>query len=636
MLSRTATLAVLLAIGVPAAAADKPEPWIEVRSPHFRVISNANDKQARRAAGQFERFREVLQTILTRSRVDSATPMLIIAVKDEKSLKALLPEYWERKGSTHPAGLFLRSMGKNFVVLRLDASGENPYHIIYHEYTHSIMALNFRSLPVWVNEGIAEFFGHASIGDKEAGVGHPDYDQVMLLREHLLPLATLLTTDHRSPYYNEANKTSLFYAQSWALTHYMMIGDKGARQKQLMQYIALVADGVPDVEAAQRAFGDLKQLEQHIDDYIHQATYLYLPVKLTGASDEKQFAVRNVPEAESLAARGDFMMHDLRFTEARALLDEALRLDPKQGLAQESLGFYYYRQNDHEQAARHLAAAVQMDSANFLAHFYYASLSMTNPGGSESDGVEFHLRKAIELNAEFAPAYSALAGYLAVRGKQLDQALELAVKAAKLEPGVLIHHINVANVLLRMERTDEAVQVAQRALASAKIEADRSMIQSFLSEAARYQEFLAQKKRYEEESAAAQKKWEAEKARREQEQKAADEAALKEEPVLKHTPPGKSPGSTPRAQQRRTTVSGKIADVTCGPPAALLMSLTTSDKSVLLHSANYFKIEFYSTGWKPPEDFQPCLHLNGLTVKVTYDPAEGKSYVGEIVLVEVK
>ncbi|MBI3484066.1 MAG: DUF1570 domain-containing protein [Acidobacteria bacterium] len=630
-------LALLLSVAGPTAAADKPEPWVEVRSPHFRVISNAGDKRARRAAGQFERFREVLRNTLVKGRLDSSMPMLIIAVKDEKGLKALLPEYWEKKGSMHPVGVFLRSLGKDFVILRLDVEGENPYHVIYHEYTHSLMALNFETLPIWVSEGLAEFFGNATIGDKEAGTGRASYQQIMMLRQNrLLPLATLLMVDRKSPYYNEADKTSLFYAQSWALTHYMMIGDNGVRQLQLMKYISLVADGIPDLEAARRAFGDLKQLENHLDEYVRQAMY-YLPVKISGVSDEKQYTVRDVSEAEALAARGDFLLHNSRYTEARTMLDEALRLDPNQGLAHESLGFYHFRQGNREEAASHFAAAARLDSANYLAHYYYATLSPDLQDSTGTDSVEIHLRKAIELNPEFAPAYSALAGHYAMRGNKMEDALQLAIRAAQLEPGVLVHHINTALVLLRMNRAEEAVGIAQRALKAARTEEDRARIQSFLSEAARFQEYQAQKKRYEEETAAYRKQQEEDTARYEQEQKAAEEAARQQEAAApKDSKPGKSPAGVARPAPQRSSVEGKVTEVTCGPPAAIYIALTAAGKFVTLHADNYFKIEFYSINWKPPDDFQPCRDLSGLTLKVTYNAVVGKPYIGEVLQVEVK
>jgi len=48
-----------------------------------------------------------------------------------------------------------------------------------------------------------------------------------LLRQNkLLPLPVLFTVDATSPYYHEENKGSIFYAESWALTHYLYTKDR--------------------------------------------------------------------------------------------------------------------------------------------------------------------------------------------------------------------------------------------------------------------------------------------------------------------------------------------------------------------------------------------------------------------------
>lgn len=638
LLPVTALLAILFFPGPKALAADKADTWIEVRSTHFRVISNGSEKQARRVAGQFERFREVLRNTLVKSRLDPSSPLLILAVKDEKSLKALLPEYWEKKNASHPAGIFLRSVGKDFVALRIDADFENQYQIIYHEYTHSLMALNFRSLPVWVGEGLAEFFGHATMGDKEAGVGRPSVDQLRLLREkNLLPLETLLTAQKDSPYYNETNKTSHFYAQSWALTHLLMIGDKGARQAQMLKYIALTSDGMPDLEAAQQAFGDVKQLEQKLADYIHQAAYFYLPVKMTEVPDEKAFALRNISEAEALAARGDFLMHNRRYTEALPMLQEALQLDPKLALVHESLGFYYYRKNDNAQAASHFGQAAELDPANFLAHYYFATLSSARINRENADMLEAHLRKSLELNPLFAPAYSALADVYSARGSKFEEALQLATKAIQLQPGELAFHIALANVLLRMERVDEAVYVTQRAARIAFNKEDRNMLSSFQAEIDSYKEYLAQKKRFEAEAAATAKQRKEEAARRDAEMKAESATKQREPSTTQKTGgSGNAPIGKPTAKSQAAYVVGKIKNVVCGNPAQIDLEVEIGGKTIRFHGNNYYKIEFFSLNWKPPDDFQPCEHIAGLNAKVTYNAVEGMLYAGEIISVEIR
>ena len=53
----------------------------------------------------------------------------------------------------------------------------------------------------------------------------------------LLPIETLLNVEHGSPYYNEANRASVFYAESWALIHYLMMDDVLARLDKLRQVL---------------------------------------------------------------------------------------------------------------------------------------------------------------------------------------------------------------------------------------------------------------------------------------------------------------------------------------------------------------------------------------------------------------
>jgi hypothetical protein len=62
-----------------------------------------------------------------------------------------------------------------------------------------------------------------------------------LRHNKLIPLDVLFHVDASSPYYNEENKVSVFYAESWALTHYLMIGDK--HRQMLLDYASALASG---------------------------------------------------------------------------------------------------------------------------------------------------------------------------------------------------------------------------------------------------------------------------------------------------------------------------------------------------------------------------------------------------------
>jgi hypothetical protein len=77
------------------APADKPETWIEVQTPHFIVASNDGENTARRFADQFEQIRFLYSKALNPGlHLDPGYPILIFAVKNEKALSQLIPEYW--------------------------------------------------------------------------------------------------------------------------------------------------------------------------------------------------------------------------------------------------------------------------------------------------------------------------------------------------------------------------------------------------------------------------------------------------------------------------------------------------------------------------------------------------------------
>jgi len=64
----------------------------------------------------------------------------------------------------------------------------------------------------------------------------------------------LFSVDHGSPHYNEKEKQGVFYAESWALVHYLMLGDNGKRNQQFMRYLGLLHSGIPVEESFRQAF----------------------------------------------------------------------------------------------------------------------------------------------------------------------------------------------------------------------------------------------------------------------------------------------------------------------------------------------------------------------------------------------
>jgi tetratricopeptide (TPR) repeat protein len=476
-------------IFVASALASDLETWIEIRSPNFIVISNAALHEAKRTAKSFEQFRLLMQATWPQLNVDPPEPLTIFAEKDEKSYKTLFAERQEDK-SVQPVGLFIAGPQRQIVALRIDAAKERNYHVIYHEYVHMLMRLNFGDLPLWLSEGLAELFANADISDESQGIGRFNQQSALILRNNpIIPLRTLMSATQDSPYYRQKEKADIFYAQSWALVHYLYLGERRAHQAKLFDFIKLILAGVPEQEAAARSFGNLGALEKSLKEYIQSTTY-YLSVNARLGMDSEQYESRVLTPAEFLAAQGELLVHCNKLGQAKTALEQALSLSPRNGQAHEGMGYLWMRLNDRSRTIEHFTIAAEMGSRNCLAPYFAAEKALSK---SQLDEAERYLRQAIAINPQFAPAYGKLSQLLSARSPQSPEALELAGKGAALQPGHIAYKLNLAFIMASTEnKMDDAYDLGHWILCSARDESDRRQANSLLNWIKDYRSWKAQ------------------------------------------------------------------------------------------------------------------------------------------------
>jgi tetratricopeptide (TPR) repeat protein len=457
----------------------KEQSWIEIRTTHFTVVTDAGTSDGVAVAQRFEQFRAVLKQVLPRARVDPGRPVVIVAARNKASLKELLPG-WEARGQD-PIGVFIAGPEKHYVVLRVDLPEAGAQHLVLHEYTHVLTQLNFVRVPLWLGEGLAEFYAGLDIEGGEAVVGRPDLWHIGLLRKsQLLPIETLLAVDHSSPHYGERDKSSLFYAQSWALVHYLLMGDGQANVRRFRDYVGLITAGVDPMEAARRALGDLKQLGRTLEAYVHNVDFYMARVDTSTSAPQPEPVARTLTRAESLAVRGDLHRRLRQMAQSRALLEEAARLDPQLAAARESLALLCLDEQKPDEALRWAGEAVVAGPARHLAHYTHGLALMAQ--GGDPKRIEASLTRAIELDGTFAEGHTTLADFYVWQRRDLQRALALARKAVELEPGELRDQLVVGRVLLAMNSLEAARHSGEQALRMADSDRDRDRVHSFLQQ----------------------------------------------------------------------------------------------------------------------------------------------------------
>ncbi len=611
-------LAVLTGVGQVTAAAPQHPTWIEVRTPNFQIVSDAPEAKVQQLARDFELVRQVFLQAAPGLENRAALPLLVLAARNEKTLQSLLPKYWEGRRA-RPSAVYVGGPERNFVALRLDAPGRHPYHVIYHEYFHFLMRQNYPVLPLWLSEGLAEFWSHGTVRDDRITLGEPSPEHLALLRKQsLLPLEQLFAADHTSPLYNEEEKAGLFYAQSWLLVHYLMFGEgELAGRHRLDRLLELLRAGVPAAEAHRQVFRAPEQLLRELAAYRHARFREALVLSAPEGAVRWPYPARELAPAEALAVRANFHVHTKRPVEARALLEQALRLDTRQPLVYEAMGYLHYALGEPEEAADWFARAAELDSESCLAHYYLGWIEAESPhrGEQRFARAEQALRRAITLNPTFAPAYATLARLLLRNYRQLDDAQRLAERAVALEPGTFSYQATLARILLARGEPEAARRIADRMRIGVRNEAEQRQLAELDAAIVSYQNQLA---------------------RQQAARLPAPTVRENPAPAMPATPTANPPAPPPAPfSGRRIKAEGTITEVVCRG-RQMELRLDFGGLFLRLRASDYEAVEYLALRWQPPPNFLPCQHLKDRKAEITYVVVQEKPFRGEIVSIEVR
>jgi len=446
-----------------AGEAKLPKPgqnWIEVRTNNFLFFSNAGRGATRRVAIDLEELRAVLGQ-LTDYELQSPIPTLIYVFRHDRSFDPYKILYQGKPAAV--SGYFMAREHANYIAVSADSRDTSD--IVFHEYVHYVTASNLGYLPTWFSEGLAEFYSSFEVVDETVYIGLPLMHHLARLRGSTpIPFDQLLAVDHESPLYNEKDRKGDFYAEAWALVHYLLLGNE-ERRLQLSRFLDLIDDGTPENVAFTAAFGtDSETLAQEVRGHHKGPRFRFAQAKAE-IDVEAGLSVREMSYSEVLYRLGDLLAsQDNDRQEGTAYFEASIDANPQNGLALSALAVEKENIADWAVAEELYYRALRASPDDPTVLFRWGEF-LSQRGGDYRDAVSA-LTRSTRLDPAFAPAWAALAEVYSEAGVVSPESLAAAETAHRLLPANDEVAGDLLRLLLRSDHRERALELVETSFRS--------------------------------------------------------------------------------------------------------------------------------------------------------------------------
>ncbi len=465
-----ALVLLLLAAALPVSALpaerDKGD-WIRLKSENFTFFSNAGERSTRRVAADLERLRSVFAQLFPDLKKEAGRPTFVYLFRNESALTPYRPL---RNGKRiELAGYFAGQPEADYMAVNAEMSYDTS-KILYHEYTHSLLHANYAHLPVWLDEGLAELYSTFKSNGPFVEIGHADRDHILWLRENnLIPLRELFAITSSSKDYNEGSRRGVFYSESWALVHYLLVGN-AERRPEAIHYISAIARGAQSEDAFRSAFhADESVLEQELRAYVRRSLFNY--IRVPAEPEEKlEVKVEPLPWPETLARLGDLTitLGPENLNDAREHYQAALKAKADYGPALAGLSRIESAAGHTEAAQAAVAKAAVAAPDDFQVQYSYAMDLLSRGHDLETlQKARAALQRAVAIQPNNARAWGQL-GYTYSFDKTFPPEAVTALETAhRLQPADGPGAYNLVLAYARTGEREKAAQVIEKDMGAA-------------------------------------------------------------------------------------------------------------------------------------------------------------------------
>jgi hypothetical protein len=165
-----------------------------------------------------ERFRAVLGSA---SDLNTAVPetIRVYVFKTKKDYA----RYGTQILGANPGKDALSIVASGAKVILVDGSALRADTLLRHELVHQFARQTWEPLPLWLDEGIADYYAASRFRENvvEVGLTRNLYRRVVM-KFGPIPMRELLTAEQTSRWYTQSVLDARFYAQSWLLVHWIV------------------------------------------------------------------------------------------------------------------------------------------------------------------------------------------------------------------------------------------------------------------------------------------------------------------------------------------------------------------------------------------------------------------------------
>lgn len=249
-------------------AATAEAAWHKASTRHFIIYSEQKPAELRAYAERLERFDQAVRVVkgMDDPAVGDGNRLTLFLLADGEAVRRL-----HRGGGSFIQGFYVGRYTGPIAFAPRKTSGDSPGSlkaeaVFFHEYSHHLMFQRFdQPYPNWYVEGFAELFSTPKFG----GDGSVTLGIAPMHRAYGLFSGEGLTTreilESQPQKLTPADRESI-YGRGWLLTHFLEF--ELSRKGQLARYFANLAGGQAMGLAAASAFGDLKQFDRELRDYV--------------------------------------------------------------------------------------------------------------------------------------------------------------------------------------------------------------------------------------------------------------------------------------------------------------------------------------------------------------------------------